>query len=157
MDNAGATGPQQSITSTQSAPEQTASNLTTARAAGDPPPAAPSVQAQTERKPEVNIDSATGQPNVVYEGTTVDAVLMNRLDGDVPDPVKVLVSNAVYSHDRQHVLIPEGTIVLGGALSIQRLLRTHRVRTPAGAGEGLCASRGYHLRKRSDRPPRAKL
>jgi len=26
--------------------------------------------------------------------------------------VKVLVSNPVYSHDRQHVLIPEGTIVL---------------------------------------------
>jgi type IV secretion system protein VirB10 len=38
---------------------------------------------------------------------------MNRLDGDAPGPVKVLVSNAAYSHDRQHVLIPEGTIVLG--------------------------------------------
>ena len=27
----------------------------------------------------------------------------------------MLVSNPVYSHDRQHVLIPEGTIVLGEA------------------------------------------
>ena len=117
-DNAGATGPQQSPTSTQSAPEQVASSLITAHAAGDPPPAAPSAQAQTERKPEVNIDSATGQPYVVYEGTTLDTVLMNRLDGDAPGPVKVLVSNAVYSHDRQHVLIPEGTIVLGEAKKI---------------------------------------
>ena len=38
---------------------------------------------------------------------------MNRLDGDAVGPVKVLVSNPVYSHDHQHVLDPEGTIVLG--------------------------------------------
>jgi type IV secretory pathway VirB10-like protein len=43
---------------------------------------------------------------------------MNRLDGDAAGPVKVLVSNPVYSHDRQHVLIPEGTIVLGEARKI---------------------------------------
>lgn len=117
-DSAGTTGPQQSSAITQTAPEQAASSLITARAAGDPPPAAPGAQAQTERKPEVNIDSATGQPYVVYEGTTLDCVLMNRLDGDAPGPVKVLVSNPVYSHDRQHVLIPEGTIVLGEAKKI---------------------------------------
>jgi hypothetical protein len=38
------------------------------------------------------------------------------------------------------------------SLSIQRLLRAYRVRTPAGAGEGLCASVGDRLRKRSHRP-----
>ena len=67
---------------------------------------------------EVNIDSAVGQPYVIYEGLTMDTVLMNRLDGDAVGPVKVLVSNPVYSHDRQHVLIPEGTIVLGEARKI---------------------------------------
>jgi type IV secretion system protein VirB10 len=72
----------------------------------------------SQRKPEVNIDAATGQPYVIYEGTTLDAILMNRLDGDAPGPVKVLVSNPVYSHDRQHVLVPEGTVVLGEARKI---------------------------------------
>lgn len=43
---------------------------------------------------------------------------MNRLDGDAAGPVKVLVSNPTYSHDRQHVLVPEGTIVLGEARKI---------------------------------------
>ena len=81
------------------------------RAAGDTP-AAP------KRAPEVNIDSASGQPYVVYEGTTLDTVLMNRLDGDAVGPVKVLVSNPLYSHDHQHVLIPDGTIVLGEAKKI---------------------------------------
>jgi type IV secretion system protein TrbI len=67
---------------------------------------------------EINIDAAVGQPYVLYEGTTVDTILMNRLDGDAPGPVKALVSNPVYSHDRQHVLIPEGTVVLGEARKI---------------------------------------
>ena len=74
--------------------------------------------AQSPRRPEVNLDSASGQPYVVYEGTVLDTVLMNRLDGDAAGPVKVLVSNPVYSHDRQHVLVPEGTIVLGEARKI---------------------------------------
>ena len=43
---------------------------------------------------------------------------MNRLDGDATGPVKVLVSNPLYSHDHQHVIIPEGTVVLGEAKKI---------------------------------------
>jgi type IV secretion system protein VirB10 len=71
-----------------------------------------------KRATEVNIDSAVGQPYVIYEGLTMDTILMNRLDGDAPGPVKVMVSSPVYSHDRQHVLIPDGTIVLGEARKI---------------------------------------
>ena len=50
---------------------------------------------------------------MIYEGLTMDTILMNRLDGDAPGPVKVMVSSPVYSHDHQHVLIPDGTVVLG--------------------------------------------
>ena len=89
-------------------------SLVAPRAGGDPAGA----PAPAERKPEVNLDSATGQPYVIYEATTLDTVLMNRLDGDAAGPVKVLVSNPVYSHDRQHLLIPDGTIVLGEAKKI---------------------------------------
>ena len=71
-----------------------------------------------KRPQEVNIDSATGQPYVVYEGSFLDTVLMNRLDGDSAGAVKVMVSNPLYSHDHQHVIIPEGTQVLGEAKKI---------------------------------------
>ncbi len=71
-----------------------------------------------KRPLEANIDSATGQPYLVYEGSVLDTVLMNRLDGDAAGPVKVLVSNPLYSHDHQHVIIPEGTVVLGEAKKI---------------------------------------
>jgi type IV secretion system protein VirB10 len=67
---------------------------------------------------EVNVDSAVGQPYVLYEGTTLDTVLMNRLDGDAAGPVKVLVSNPAYSHDHLHVIVPDGTVVLGEARKI---------------------------------------
>jgi type IV secretion system protein VirB10 len=70
------------------------------------------------RSAEVNIDSAAGQPYVIYEGLTMDTILMNRLDGDASGPVKVMVSSPVYSHDHQHVLIPDGTVVLGEARKI---------------------------------------
>lgn len=112
--------PQQQQTAqsvTEASPNQAATNFIAPRAAGDPP-AVQTAQIPAERRSEVNIDAAAGQPYVVYEGTSLDAILMNRLDGDAAGPVKVLVSNPVYSHDRQHVLIPEGTIVLGEARKI---------------------------------------
>jgi type IV secretory pathway VirB10-like protein len=90
------------------------SSFTTGRAAGEQPPAS----SVPKRAPEVNVDSAVGQPYVIFEGATLDTVLMNRLDGDAPGPVKVLVSNPFYSHDHQHVLIPDGTVVLGEAKKI---------------------------------------
>jgi len=100
-------------------PGQAGSSLVQGRTAGDPPSSASaSAQQSNNRRPQVNIDSAVGQPYVIYEGLTLDTVLMNRLDGDAAGPVKVLVSNPVYSHDRQHVLIKEGTVVLGEARKI---------------------------------------
>jgi type IV secretory pathway VirB10-like protein len=105
------------LPSDQNAASLPATNFVAPRAAGEPqsPPADPPAE---KHNAEVNIDSAVGQPYVIYEGLTLDTVLMNRLDGDAAGPVKVLVSNPVYSHDRQHVLIPEGTIVLGEARKI---------------------------------------
>jgi type IV secretion system protein VirB10 len=95
-----------------------ASSLIPAHPAGQPGPDGEAAAEESKRRPEVNIDSSVGQPYVLYEGTTVDTILMNRLDGDAPGPVKVLVSNPVYSHDMQHVIIPEGTVVLGEARKI---------------------------------------
>jgi type IV secretion system protein VirB10 len=89
-------------------------NLQPPRAAGETQETAGGYK----RPVEANIDSARGQPYLVYEGSVLDTVLMNRLDGDAAGPVKVLVSNPLYSHDHQHVIIPEGTVVLGEAKKI---------------------------------------
>jgi type IV secretion system protein VirB10 len=49
----------------------------------------------------------------------LDTVLTNRLDGSVAAPVNCLVTNAIYSHDGQYVLIPAGSRVLGQTEPIQ--------------------------------------
>ena len=91
-----------------------------------------------KRAPEVNINSAHGQPYVVFEGTTIDTVLVNRLDGEFAGPLKVMVTNPVYSQDRQHLLIPEGTFILGDVQKVagmgqKRLAVTfHRLLMPDG-------------------------
>jgi type IV secretion system protein VirB10 len=103
-----------------------------------PTQAATPVAADKKRAPEVNINSAHGQPYVVFEGTTIDTVLVNRLDGEFAGPLKVMVTNPVYSQDRQHLLIPEGTFILGdvqkvGGLGQKRLAVTfHRLLMPDG-------------------------
>lgn len=91
-----------------------------------------------KRAPEVNVNSAHGQPYVVFEGTTIDTVLVNRLDGEFAGPLKVMVTNPIYSQDRQHVLIPEGSFILGdvqkvAGLGQKRLAVTfHRLLMPDG-------------------------
>jgi type IV secretion system protein VirB10 len=96
------------------APPQAETSLVGGRTPGDQPGEAPA----HKRPLEANVDSAVGQPYLIYEGAVLDTVLMNRLDGDAAGPVKALVSNPFYSHDHQHVLIPEGTVVLGEAKKI---------------------------------------
>jgi len=69
---------------------------------------------------EVNIDRAVGKPYVIYEGNFLDTVLLNQLDGDSSGPVIVMVTQPFYSHDRQHVLVPEGSKIIGDTKKIGR-------------------------------------
>ncbi len=103
-------------------------------------PQTPATQAATvpKRAPEVNVNSARGRPYAVFEGTTIDTVLVNRLDGEFAGPLKAMVTNPIYSQDRQHLLIPEGSFILGdvqkvAGLGQKRLAVTfHRLLMPDG-------------------------
>ncbi|MGE0447617.1 MAG: TrbI/VirB10 family protein, partial [Vicinamibacterales bacterium] len=81
---------------------------------------------------------ASGPTHRLLEGTVIDTVLMNRLDGSATGPVNCLVTNAVYSHSGQHVLVPAGTRVIGETKPVQSLGETrlavvfHRLVLPDG-------------------------
>ncbi len=83
--------------------------------------------------------SAVGSLHRVLEGTVIDAVLTNRLDGTTAAPVNCLVTNPVFSHSGQHVLIPAGARVLGETRPVQTLGQTrlavafHRLLMPDGS------------------------
>ena len=82
--------------------------------------------------------STEGKRYVLFEGTVLEALLINRLDGSFAGPVSCLLSTNVYSHDRQHVLIPAGSKLLGEANKVDtfgqvRLAVTfHRLIMPDG-------------------------
>lgn len=92
--------------------------VTPAPAGGAPIGAQPSPASPRDTNPQPRPTatgpiSSGGPTHPVLEGTLIDAVLTNRLDGAAAAPVNCLVTNPVYSHDGRHVLIPAGTRVLG--------------------------------------------
>src|SRR5258708_4948800 len=60
-----------------------------------------------------SLNATEGKNYVIFEGTVLETVLINRLEGQFSGPVECLLTNDVYSHDRQHLMIPAGTKVLG--------------------------------------------
>lgn len=83
--------------------------------------------------------SPSGPLHPLLEGTLIDTVLSNRLDGSGVAPVNCLVTNPIYSHSGQHVLIPAGARVLGETRPVQALGETrlavsfHRLLMPDGS------------------------
>ena len=54
----------------------------------------------------------------IYEGTFIEAVLVNQLNGDFPGPVLASVAVPFYSADRQRIVIPRGARVIGSASAV---------------------------------------
>ena len=54
----------------------------------------------------------------IYEGSFLEAVMATQLTGDFPGPVLAVVAIPFYSADRQRILIPRGTRVIGSAQAV---------------------------------------
>jgi type IV secretory pathway VirB10-like protein len=93
---------------------------------------------------------ANGPLHLLLEGTIIDAVLTNRLDGSSASPVNALVTNAVYSHNGNHVVIPAGARVLGDTKPVQNLgearlaIGFHRLLFPDGSTVSLEQFKGLN-------------
>jgi type IV secretion system protein TrbI len=96
------------------------------------------------------LNAAQGKSYLIFEGTILETVLVNRLDGQFTGPVECLVTNDIYSHDRQHVLIPSGTKVLGEAKRVDTFGQTrlavafHRLIMPDGYSVSLDQFKGMN-------------
>ena len=91
-------------------------------AAGDPvdvyPPLAPAGVAEQSGARSAAVARWGEVPeggDLVYQGRMLQATLQTQLTGEFTGPVRALVSIAVWSRDRRHVVIPRGTLALGEA------------------------------------------
>ena len=104
---------------------------------------------QTSPNPSA-LNAAEGKNYVIFEGTILETVLLNRLDGQSTSSVECLVTNDIYSHDRQHLLIPSGTKVLGEAKRVDTFGQTrlavafHRLIMPDGYSVSLDQFKGMN-------------
>jgi type IV secretory pathway VirB10-like protein len=96
------------------------------------------------------LNSADGKDYVIFEGTILETVLLNRLDGQFTGPVECLVTTDIYSHDRQHLLIPSGSKIIGEAKRVDTFGQTrlavsfHRLIMPDGYSVNLDQFKGMN-------------
>jgi type IV secretory pathway VirB10-like protein len=96
------------------------------------------------------LNAAEGKNYVIFEGTILETVLLNRLDGQFSGAVECLVTNDIYSHDRQHLLIPSGSKVLGEVKRVETFGQTrlavafHRLIMPDGYSVNLDQFKGMN-------------
>jgi type IV secretion system protein TrbI len=98
----------------------------------------PAPAAAPHKKRNPNFNQASGKDFVVFEGTVLETVLVTRLNGDFSGPVICMLTNNIYSHDGQRLLMPAGTKVLGEAKRVEGFGQTrlavafHRLIMPDG-------------------------
>ena len=115
-------------------PEGTTGQTQASQAASTPSPrAVPTTPTHTDAITD------DGPLHRILEGTLIDTVLTNRLDGSSAAPVDCLVTNPIYSHTARLVLIPAGARLLGETKPVQAFGETrlavvfHRLVMPDGS------------------------
>jgi len=88
----------------------------------------PGVQTDTEQQPKIvaksdpmapyDFDSYQGRLYRVFEGTVLEGVVTNHIDGGLAGPILIMLTTDYYSHDHQQLLMPQGTRLIGTVQSV---------------------------------------
>ena len=65
-----------------------------------------------------SFDHYQGKLYRIFEGTILEGVVTNHIDGGFSGPVLVMLTTDYYSHDHQHLLMPQGTRLIGTVQSV---------------------------------------
>ena len=65
-----------------------------------------------------DFDTYEGRLFRVFEGTVLEGVVTNHVDGGLSGPIMVDLTTDLYSHDHQQLLLPQGTRLLGEVQSV---------------------------------------
>lgn len=65
-----------------------------------------------------SFDHYQGKLYRIFEGTILEGVVTNHIDGGFSGPVLVMLTTDYYSHNHQHLLLPQGTRLIGTVQSV---------------------------------------
>jgi type IV secretory pathway VirB10-like protein len=101
---------------------EAAQEAAAAAAGGAAPAKSASVEAKKDSKGNAmagyDFDSYDGRLYRIFEGTVLEGVVTNHIDGGFSGPIMVSLTTDLYSHDHQQLLLPQGTRLLGDVQSV---------------------------------------
>jgi type IV secretion system protein VirB10 len=65
-----------------------------------------------------DFDEFQGRLYRIFEGSILEGVVTNHIDGALPGPMIVMLTTDYYSHDHQQLLLPQGTRLIGAVQSV---------------------------------------
>jgi type IV secretion system protein VirB10 len=65
-----------------------------------------------------DFDTYQGRLYRIFEGTVLEGVVTNHIDGGFSGPILVMLTTDYYSHDHQQLLMPQGTRLIGTVQSV---------------------------------------
>ena len=74
--------------------------------------------AKTNPMGQYPFDQYQGQLYRIFEGTVLEGVVTNHIDGGLSGPILVMLTTDYYSHDHQQLLMPQGTRLIGTVQSV---------------------------------------
>jgi type IV secretion system protein VirB10 len=85
---------------------------------GQPVAAQAKANAKTDPMAPYEFDQYQGRLYRIFEGTVLEGVVTNHIDGGFSGPILVMLTTDYYSHDHQQLLMPQGTRLIGTVQSV---------------------------------------
>jgi type IV secretion system protein VirB10 len=78
----------------------------------------PAANAKADPMGPYPFDQYLGRLYRIFEGTVLEGVVTNHIDGGFSGPILVMLTTDYYSHDHQQLLMPQGTRLIGTVQSV---------------------------------------
>ena len=88
------------------------------QAGNSPVRAVSASQSRKDPMAPYDFDGYQGRLYRVFEGTVLEGVVTNHIDGGLAGPMIVMLTTDYYSHDHQQLLFPQGTRLIGNVQSV---------------------------------------
>jgi type IV secretion system protein VirB10 len=117
--NSGPPAPTAVAQTTTEMPQHTATaDVAGGTESGQPTTAQTKATAKTDPMGPYEFDQYQGRLYRIFEGSVLEGVVTNHIDGGFSGPILVMLTTDYYSHDHQQLLMPQGTRLIGTVQSV---------------------------------------